>query len=76
MSLTELQQSLPTHIEKHIRLLLHQTENTALTEELIGRTMPRDEYQEHSENDCVMREVQCELCGENFLFKDIATHHD
>ena len=43
---------------------------------LCGRTMPRDEYQEHSENDCGMREVQCEHCGENFLFKDIATHHD
>ena len=70
MSLTELQQSLSTHIEKHIRLLPHQTENTALNEELIGRTMPRDEYQEHSENDCVMREVQCEH------YKDIATHHD
>ena len=71
-----LQQSLPTHIEKHIRLLPHQTENTALNEQLIGRTMPHDEYQEHSENDCVMREVQCEHCRENFLFKDIATHHD
>lgn len=42
---------------------------------LCGRTLPRNEHQAHTENDCVMREVQCEHCRERFLFKDIATHH-
>lgn len=35
-SLLRAHETLPTHIEKHIRLLPHQTENTALNEQLIS----------------------------------------